>query len=218
MGTAVTSLGVALVAAGFLVPLERLAGDRTPRTRGLLADLILYAINTTLVLAAVGFLLDAISRALPWRGAPDGLPWAARAAMVLLVGELGAYAGHRAAHAVPILWRLHRLHHDPARALDWAAGHRQHPVEAAWLLLASNLPLALAGFTLADFAVVAAFQRLYTFYLHADLPWSHGALERFVASPRFHRAHHDESAARAGNFAALFPFLDLLFGTKALKA
>jgi len=118
VGTAVTSLGVALVAAGLCVPLERLVSGRGPRRRGIARDLALYAVNSVAVVLAVGLLLDMISRPLPWRGAPDALPWVARLLIVVAVGELAAYGAHRAAHALPLLWRFHRLHHDPAHALD----------------------------------------------------------------------------------------------------
>ena len=49
-------------------------------------------------------------------------------AVGLLLFELGGYAYHRLAHAVPALWRLHEIHHS-SETMDWLASFRQHPLE-----------------------------------------------------------------------------------------
>ena len=62
---------------------------------------------------------------------PDGvaqtvgrLPVWGQYLIVLVTAELGIYATHRAAHAVPMLWRLHAVHHS-SRELDWMSSHRE---------------------------------------------------------------------------------------------
>ena len=56
------------------------------------------------------------------------LPWGVRIAASFLAIDLVNYLGHRLQHAVPLLWRFHRVHHsDPA--LDVTTTIRQHPGE-----------------------------------------------------------------------------------------
>jgi sterol desaturase/sphingolipid hydroxylase (fatty acid hydroxylase superfamily) len=76
------------------------------------------------------------------------------------------------------------------------------------------IPLLVLGFSP---GVLAGYVPLLTFYailLHANVPWTFGPLRYLLASPAFHRWHHTaEEEGRDKNFAGLFPFLDLAFGT-----
>jgi len=57
-----------------------------------------------------------------------GLPFGVRCAIGILLLDLLRYAQHYVYHAVPILWRIHRVHHsDPD--YDWSTGLRFHPME-----------------------------------------------------------------------------------------
>ena len=50
--------------------------------------------------------------------------------------------------------------------------------------------------------------------MHANVPWTFGPLRYAIASPAFHRWHHaTEEEGLSRNFAGLFPFFDLVFGT-----
>ena len=76
------------------------------------------------------------------------------------------------------------------------------------------MPLYWIGF---DGRALAAFVPLLTLYalvLHANVGWTYGPLRFVVASPVFHRWHHtSEEEGLDKNFAGLFPFFDMLFGT-----
>ena len=65
--------------------------------------------------------------------------------------------------------------------------------------------------------VVAAYAPFLTFHallLHANVGWTFGPLRYVVSSPAFHRWHHTtEAEGLDKNFAGLFPFIDLAFGT-----
>jgi sterol desaturase/sphingolipid hydroxylase (fatty acid hydroxylase superfamily) len=55
---------------------------------------------------------------------------------------------------------------------------------------------------------------LYALFLHADVDWSFGPLRYVIASPVFHRWHHtSEEEGLDRNFAGMFPFIDVIFGT-----
>ena len=91
---------------------------------------------------------------------------------------------------------------------------RVHPLNDVVTRLAQAVPIVLVGF---DPTLVAAYVPIFLFYgilVHANVPWTFGPLRYVLASPCFHRWHHaaeDDGLNR--NFAGMFPFLDLAFGT-----
>jgi sterol desaturase/sphingolipid hydroxylase (fatty acid hydroxylase superfamily) len=132
-------------------------------------------------------------------------------AVGLLLFELGGYAYHRLAHAVPALWRLHEVHHS-SETMDWLASFRQHPLEIVLVTLAQNAPLVLLGVPLGAHATVLVALKLATVFVHANVRVPIGPLRFLVATPRFHHRHHQRDGAVA-NFASFLPALDLLFGS-----
>ncbi|MCA9698776.1 MAG: sterol desaturase family protein, partial [Myxococcales bacterium] len=143
----------------------------------------------------------------------SSLPTALAVPLGLLIFELVGYAYHRAAHAVPLLWRLHAVHHS-APQMDWLASFRQHPLEIVLMTLIQNLPLVLLGIPLGEHALIVLLLAINTVFVHANLRVGRpgGILCKLVATPAFHHRHHDaEGPAR--NFASLLPVLDRLFGT-----
>jgi len=213
-----------LLLGALVVPLELLAPARPEQRlfrRGFAVDLGLYftlAPILTKALTTVGLaaLAALVERALPaaLRATLAAQPFALQVVEILVVAELGGYWAHRAAHAIPALWRLHAVHHS-SEELDWLAAHRQHPVEAAWFLLVANLPLLVLGFRPDALAGLIVFQKIYAAFLHANVRLSFGAFDVALASPAFHRWHHDRDAGArtTTNFSSLFPILDVLFGT-----
>ncbi len=67
-----------------------------------------------------------------------GLPFIVELLLIILVADLMQYWTHRAYHEVPMLWRLHAVHHS-AKSMDWLAGSRQHTLE---LIITRTLVLA----------------------------------------------------------------------------
>jgi sterol desaturase/sphingolipid hydroxylase (fatty acid hydroxylase superfamily) len=133
-----------------------------------------------------------------------------------MVAELGGYAGHRAAHAVPFLWRFHKVHHS-IRQMDWLAASHLHPVDQTFTRSCAVLPLYALGFTrasLGGYLVVLTFQAIF---IHANVRVKFGPLRWLIATPEFHHWHHaNDPAAYNSNFAGEFPLIDLLFGTAHL--
>jgi sterol desaturase/sphingolipid hydroxylase (fatty acid hydroxylase superfamily) len=131
---------------------------------------------------------------------------------MLLLGDVIGYWTHRAFHHSR-LWRFHAVHHS-SRQLDWLSAVRVHPVNDVLSKLALAVPLACLGFPLHALAGYVPFLTFYAILLHANVNWSFGPLRYVVASPLFHRWHHTtEEQGLDKNFAPLFPFVDLAFGT-----
>ena len=131
---------------------------------------------------------------------------------VLVLGDLIGYWTHRLFHA-RMLWRFHAVHHCSTE-VDWLSSVRLHPVNDVASRAVAVLPIALAGFPLTILAGYVPFLTFYAILLHANLPWTFGPLRYALASPAFHRWHHtSEEEGMDKNFAGLFPWVDLLFGT-----
>jgi len=137
--------------------------------------------------------------------------------LIVLVADLVQYWTHRAYHEVPLLWRLHAVHHS-VKSMDWLAGSRQHILE---LLITRTLvlaPIYVLGFSkevIDAYIVVVGFQAVFN---HANVSVRLGPLRYLIVTPNFHHWHHSQDdEAIDKNYSAHFAFLDYLFGT-AVKA
>ncbi|BBK45218.1 sterol desaturase [Allostella vacuolata] len=130
--------------------------------------------------------------------------------------DLAIWAQHRLFHAIPPLWRLHRMHHAD-RDLDVTTGIRFHPLE---ILLSMAIKLAVVLLLGAPAVAVLVFEVLLNataMFSHANLrlsPRLDRGLRLFVVTPDMHRVHHsvhrDETDS---NFGFNLPWWDRLFGT-----
>jgi sterol desaturase/sphingolipid hydroxylase (fatty acid hydroxylase superfamily) len=139
--------------------------------------------------------------------------------LVFLVNDFGVYWYHRAAHAHPRLWRFHAVHHS-AEHIDWLVNTRAHPVDMVFTRLAGLVPVYLLGLAQATrsgldpaVALVMILGTVWSFFIHANVRCRLGPLEWLVSTPAFHHWHHTNDEHRDRNFAAIFPWLDRLFGT-----
>jgi sterol desaturase/sphingolipid hydroxylase (fatty acid hydroxylase superfamily) len=141
--------------------------------------------------------------------------WAALlAGMVLL--DLIIYFQHVTFHAVPTLWRLHRVHHADLD-FDLTTGLRFHPVE---ILISTAIKCAAVAAIGASPVAVLAFEVVLNAaavfnHANASLPKRVEAwLRRALVTPDMHRIHHsveyDESSS---NFGFNLSLWDRLFGT-----
>jgi len=212
-------LFVALAALAFL-PLERIAAAHGQHRRRFTTDLAFATVGQVLVrlglVVATGWVLARLDGLGVDRPLLAGIGdrrarFAAEVIVGLLLFEVGGYAYHRLSHTVPALWRLHEIHHS-SETMDWLASFRQHPLEIVFLTLAQNAPLVLLGVPLGAHATVLVLLKLATVFVHSNLRVPLGPLRFVVASPRFHHRHHARDGAVA-NFAALFPFIDVVFGS-----
>lgn len=227
LATALAILRQFLLFGALLTPLELLLPARSEQTllrRGILTDLVYFAVNPFLINAAMGFVLAALSAALAWlipqplRTMLASQPLPLQLLEIFFASELCAYWLHRLSHELPSLWRFHAVHHSNTE-LDWLAAHRQHPLEAVWLLASANLPVLLLGFPFESMLIVILIQKLYTAFLHANVRLGYGRLSIALASPQFHHWHHDGTpGAPACNFAGTLPIFDRLWGSYRLPA
>lgn len=222
-------LAWALLLLLIFVPVERLFALRAvPIWRpGRLVDTAYYFLNGLfikwLMLLPVAAIAAVAHALIPgqFHAAVAELPFGARLAAVVVIGDVGAYWGHRWAHASGWIWRFHAVHHS-ARDIDWMVNTRAHPVDLVFVRVCGLFPLYALGLVQAQAgqldSITAAYMVLGTawgFFVHANVRWRLGWLEQVIATPAFHHWHHanDAPEVRDKNFAAIFPWIDRLFGT-----
>ncbi|HZP86590.1 MAG TPA: sterol desaturase family protein [Burkholderiales bacterium] len=141
--------------------------------------------------------------------------WAAVPLGFLLL-DLTVYLQHVAFHAVPVLWRLHRVHHADVD-FDVTTGVRFHPVE---ILISSGIKIVAVLAIGAPAIAVLAFEVLLNAtalfnHANAGLPARADAILRWwVVTPDMHRVHHSAMLRETNsNFGFNLPWWDRLFGT-----
>ena len=142
-----------------------------------------------------------------------GLPFFGALLLIVLVADLVQYATHRAYHEVPVLWRLHAVHHS-VKSMDWLAGSRQHIIELIITRTLVLAPIFVLGFSkevIDAYIVIVGFQAVFN---HANVSVRLGPLRYVIVTPNFHHWHHaQDDEAIDKNYAAHFAFIDHLFGT-----
>jgi sterol desaturase/sphingolipid hydroxylase (fatty acid hydroxylase superfamily) len=145
-----------------------------------------------------------------------GIPlWIAIPLAVVLL-DLAIYFQHVTFHAVPALWRLHRVHHSDLD-FDVTTGTRFHPIE---ILISTLIKMAAVAAIGAPAVAVLVFEVL----LNATAMFNHAngrlpaALDRWVrlavVTPDMHRVHHSIAYNETNsNFGFNLPWWDRLFGT-----
>ena len=184
------------------------------------AHLALAAINTAVVrlafpAASVGVALFAEQRELGLlRHA--GLSDAVTLVLALVLLDLVMYFQHLLFHTVPLLWRLHLVHHaDPE--FDVTTGIRFHPLEMLASACVKALAIVLIGapvLAVILFEIVLTSMSLFT-HANIRLPARlDRALRWFAVTPDMHRIHHSIAVAESNsNFGFNLTWWDRLLGT-----
>lgn len=141
-------------------------------------------------------------------------------AVVLLVGvlarSLASWGIHWAMHNVPMLWRVHRVHHTDTH-MDVSTTVRFHPIE---FLIAAPVVVALVvglGLPLEVVILYELFDTAMAVFTHANVRLPKGldrALGDVLVTPNLHRIHHSTRVAETNsNYGATLSIWDRLFGT-----
>jgi sterol desaturase/sphingolipid hydroxylase (fatty acid hydroxylase superfamily) len=134
----------------------------------------------------------------------------------VVVLDLAIYFQHVLFHAVPALWRLHRMHHADLE-FDVTTGARFHPIE---IVLSILIKFAVIGALGAPAVAILIFEVLLNgtaMFNHSNIrpPTSMDRVLRwFIVTPDMHRVHHSVVVRETNsNFGFNLPWWDRLFGT-----
>jgi sterol desaturase/sphingolipid hydroxylase (fatty acid hydroxylase superfamily) len=130
--------------------------------------------------------------------------------------DLAIYLQHVLFHAVPALWRLHRMHHADLD-FDVSTGLRFHPIEIALSMLIKFTVVAALGAPALAVLIFEVLLNATSMFNHGNVR-IHAGLDRFlrwlVVTPDMHRVHHSIlSRETNSNFGFNLPWWDRLFGT-----
>jgi sterol desaturase/sphingolipid hydroxylase (fatty acid hydroxylase superfamily) len=200
-----------------LAPRRAWSVGRAPRWPGNLGILLLDAALVRLLfpVAAVGVAAIAAQRGwgllniTPWPPVLEGL-------LGFLALDLAIYAQHVAFHKVPLLWRLHRMHHADLD-IDVTTGLRFHPIEIVLSMLFKMAVVVLVGvpaFGVIAFEVVLNATSMFN-HSNAAMPrWLDRVVRLLMVTPDMHRVHHSVLRRETdSNFGFNLPWWDRLFDT-----
>ena len=144
------------------------------------------------------------------------LPLPALVVGTLLARGFISFFTHFLMHKIPILWRLHRVHHLDTE-LDVSTTVRGHPVEfAANAVIGVPIVMAL-GLTPWVLLLYEILDAAVTLFSHANIRLPRGLdhmLRYVIVTPELHRVHHSSWQPETdSNFSAVFPVWDILFRT-----
>ena len=212
-------LGILAVMAAWEIAAPRRRRD-IPRLVRWSNNLGLVVVDTIIVrlafpVAAVGLAVIAEQRGWGLFNAAGTASWFAVPASLVAL-DLVIYLQHVMFHAVPALWRLHRMHHADLE-FDVTTGLRFHPAE---ILLSMGLKLAAVAALGPPAIAVLIFEVL----LNATAMFSHSNiripldLDRWLrwvlVTPDMHRVHHSiRTVETNSNFGFNLPWWDRLLGT-----
>lgn len=198
-------------------PKRGCAATRSQRWPGNVGIVVLDAILLKLV-----FPTAAVGAALWAEGSQIGLmrvidvPRAIAAVLCVILLDGAVYAQHVLTHKVPILWRLHRVHHADT-GFDVSTALRFHPLE---VLLSMAIKMGVVVALGAPAPAVVVFEAL----LNGSAMFNHGnvrlpkaldgILRTVIVTPDTHRIHHGADPAETNsNYGFCLSVWDRLFGT-----
>lgn len=184
----------------------------TPLFSGLLSRALIVALGA-IVAVSLGAEIahaDDVLAFFAQRSILSALPAWAQLVFCLVTVDLLSYWSHRLRHRAAF-FPLHAVHHS-SESLDWLAAARMHPIDEIVDNVAISIPVLFLGPEPWVFLVLGPITLLYTLVSHAAVDASFGPLRFVFVSPAFHRAHHALDAPGV-NYAGMFAFWDLAFGT-----
>ena len=148
------------------------------------------------------------------------LPFWVKLIIGVALFDMTSYWFHRLAHKVPLLWRLHRVHHSDT-TMDSSTFFRGHPIEILVFGNAAILAVALFGMDILTFGLYILIFTLFAFLEHTNLTfpkWLDKTVGWIFVTPNFHKVHHEQDQFYTdSNFSDIFIIWDRLFGTFKYK-
>ena len=148
------------------------------------------------------------------RGIGFGAPASTTTARIVIAWfavELSGYWLHRAMHRIPLLWRVHKMHHANV-PLAWHQSWWIHPLDIAMFAIVAGAATWLAGAPMTAAPWFLVVRKAWGILQHANVRWPATLLDHVIVTPVVHHRHHREDLP-AANFAGSFSILDRVFGT-----
>ena len=136
--------------------------------------------------------------------------------IALVFLDFAIWLQHLASHKVPVLWRLHRVHHAD-RDIDVSTAIRFHPIEIALSMLWKVLLVMMFGFSALSVVLFEVILNSCAMFNHANIAlprWLDSILRLFIVTPDMHRVHHSVLRREHDtNYGFNLSIWDRIFGT-----
>ncbi len=184
---------------------------RWPSNLGLVAlnSVILTIVMPILAIEAATQATQSNLGLLNWIGAP----LAVNIVLSVLLLDCVIYWQHRIFHKVPLLWRLHRVHHAD-RDIDVTTGARFHPIEiwlSMWIKIAAVMTIGVSPIAVLIFEILLNGSAMFNHSNGYLAKPADKMLRKFVVTPDFHRVHHSviprETHSNFGFFLSVWDYL-----------
>ncbi|MCK5498338.1 MAG: sterol desaturase family protein, partial [Gammaproteobacteria bacterium] len=134
----------------------------------------------------------------------------------ILFMDMFIYGQHVIMHKIPLLWRIHRVHHTDLD-FDVTTALRFHPFEIILSMFLKLLFIALLGAPVAAVIVFEIILNITSMFNHSNIqiPISIDRLLRwFIVTPDMHRVHHSVNKIETNsNYGFNIPWWDYIFHT-----
>ncbi|MBK9326044.1 MAG: sterol desaturase family protein [Hydrogenophilales bacterium] len=144
------------------------------------------------------------------------VPFVLAVPLAVIAMDFVIWLQHVMVHAVPALWRLHRVHHADLD-YDVTTGARFHPLEIILSMLIKFATIVVLGPPVVAVVIFEVLLNATAMFNHGNIRLPAGldrALRWFVVTPDMHRVHHSvEDDETNSNFGFNLPWWDRLFGT-----
>lgn len=141
--------------------------------------------------------------------------WIAIVLSIILL-DMVIYFQHVLFHRVPLLWRLHRVHHTDLE-FDVTTGIRFHPIEIAMSMGIKLILVVVLGPPVIAVLIFEILLNASAMFNHSNfhIPVSFDrGLRRLIVTPDMHRVHHSVLQRETNsNYGFFLPWWDRLFGT-----
>ena len=136
--------------------------------------------------------------------------------LAFIILDFAIYLQHIATHKIPLLWRLHKVHHSD-RDLDASSALRFHPIEIVLSMIYKCALVLLIGPAVIAVLIFEICLNASAIFNHANLilpQWLDRALRPFIVTPDMHRVHHSIIVSETdSNFGFNFSIWDRVFKT-----
>jgi sterol desaturase/sphingolipid hydroxylase (fatty acid hydroxylase superfamily) len=206
-----------LAAWEVLAPRRKLLVGRQPRWPSNLGIVVVDAalVRVLIPTAAAGAALIAAERGIGLFHVL-ALPGFVAGLLGFLLLDLVIYGQHYVFHHVPVLWRLHRMHHADLD-IDVTTGLRFHPIEIVISMLIKIAVVFAFGIPAIAVVVFEIVLNATSMFNHSNVTmplWLDRVARWLVVTPDMHRVHHSIHRYETdSNFGFNLPWWDRLFGT-----
>jgi sterol desaturase/sphingolipid hydroxylase (fatty acid hydroxylase superfamily) len=200
-----------------LAPRRRLTVRKSPRWASNLGLVALNVVLARFLVPITAVAAAVVAQTKGW-GLLHLVAWPAwvEVALAVIALDLAIYVQHVLFHAIPLLWRLHMVHHADLD-IDVTTGLRFHTLEIILSALIKLAAVVVIGPSAAAVVIFEVLLNATSMFNHSNvrLPsWLDAILRTLVVTPDMHRVHHSAILRETdSNFCFNLPWWDYLLGT-----